>query len=135
LLTLNNFLLFENVDNTWKSCNIEINIETLKTLNQIQCWHFEKHWHCIEFQCSFFWHRKHWIEINVNVDADPYSIPFSRVYFLSQMTESSLLVIFRCVLRDHPLTFSCKQTSQVKIINFQSILLLVSCEPLCVPGR
>ena len=51
--------------------NIEINIETLKTLNQIQCWNFEKHWHRIEFQCSFFWHRKHWIEINVNVGADP----------------------------------------------------------------
>jgi len=48
--------------------NIEINIGTL---NRIQCWNFEKHWHRIEFQCSFFWHWKHWIEINVNVGADP----------------------------------------------------------------
>jgi hypothetical protein len=45
--------------------------EKISTLNRIQCWNFEKHWHRIEFQCSFFWHWKHWIKINVNVCADP----------------------------------------------------------------
>ena len=58
----------------WKNFNIEVTLKTLKTLN-IESNSMLKfletltsHW----FQCSFFWHWKHWIEINVNVDADPY---------------------------------------------------------------
>ncbi len=48
------FVKFETLKHWNQHWNIEINIETLKTLNRIQCWNFEKHWHRIEFQCSFF---------------------------------------------------------------------------------
>ena len=57
----------------WKNFNIEVTLKTLKTLN-IELNSMLKfletltsHW----FQCSFFWHWKHRIEINVNVGADP----------------------------------------------------------------
>jgi len=38
LLTLDNFLLFENVDNIWKNLNIEISIETLNLIQILKFW-------------------------------------------------------------------------------------------------
>jgi len=59
--------IFEKIA-TLKHWNQHWNIENIEYNSMLECWKtLTSHW----VSMFIFWHWKHWIEINVNVGADP----------------------------------------------------------------